>query len=117
MITEVIIKGIIPGLNGKQGLIREHFRAAKKRRDLYKVLIRSQTTNRHKGKVIIRYIGYKSILMDWDNFAASFKHIGDALVSNKVIKDDKPAIVVQFLPEQIKSKRIEQKVVIIIEDY
>jgi flavoprotein len=55
--------------------------------------------------------------MDWDNFAASFKHIGDALVSNKVIKDDKPGVVVQFLPEQIKCKRVEQKVVIIIEDY
>ena len=117
MITEVVIKGVIPGLNGKQGLIREHFRNAKKRRDLYKVLIRSQTNNRHKGKVIIRYIGYKTILMDWDNFAASFKHIGDALVSNKVIKDDKPAVVIQFLPEQIKCKRVEQKVIIIIEDY
>ncbi len=117
MRTEVTIKGVIPGLNGKQGLIREHFRNAKKRRDLYKVLIRAQTNNRHKGKVIIRYIGYKTILMDWDNFAASFKHIGDALVSNKVIKDDKPAVVIQFLPEQIKCKRVEQKVVIIIEDY
>jgi len=117
MITEVVIKGVIPGLNGKQGLIREHFRNAKKRRDLYKVLISAQTKNRHKGKVIIRYIGYKTILMDWDNFAASFKHIGDALVSNKVIKDDKPAVVIQFLPEQIKCKRIEQKVVIIVEDY
>ena len=117
MITEIVIKGIIPGLNGKHGLIREHFRNAKKRRDLYKVLIREQTKNKHKGKVIIKYIGYKSILMDWDNFAASFKHIGDALVSNKVIKDDKPGIVVQFLPEQIKCKRVEQRVVIIIEDY
>jgi len=117
MTTEIVIQGLIPGLNGSQGLIREHFMAAKKRRTLYKVLIRSQTNNRHKGKVTIRYIGYKSILADWDNFAASFKHIGDALVSNNVIKDDKPAVVIQFLPEQVKCKRIEQKVVIIIEDY
>jgi len=117
MITEIYLKGLIPGLNGTDGLIRENHWKAIKRRELYKVLIRSQTTNRHKGKVIIKYIGYKSILMDWDNFAASFKHIGDALVSNKIIKDDKPAVVVQFLPEQIKCKRIEQKVVIIIEDY
>lgn len=117
MRTEIVIKGLIPGLNGSQGLIREHHRAAKKRRNLYKVLIRAQTTNRHKGKVIIKYIGYKSILSDWDNFAASFKHLGDALVSNNIIKDDKPAVVHEFLPEQIKCKRIEQKVVIIIEDY
>lgn len=117
MRTEVYIKGIIPGLNGKDGLIRENHWNAKRRRDLYKVLIRSQTTNRHKGKVIIQYIGYKSILSDWDNFAASFKHLGDALVSNKIIKDDKPAIVVEFLPDQIKCKRVDQKVIIIIEDY
>jgi len=54
--------------------------------------------------------------MDWDNFSASFKHIGDALVDLGVIQDDKPSIVTQFLPQQIKSKRIDQKVVIIIED-
>ena len=116
MKTTILIKGIVHGMNGKHGLIREHFRTAKRKKELYKVLIRSQTTNQHKGKVKIRYIGYKSILMDWDNFAASFKHLGDALVSCKVIIDDKPAIVQEFIPEQIKSTRKEQKVVIIIED-
>ncbi len=116
MKTVLTIKGVIPGLNGKTGLIREHYRNAKKRKDLYRVLLRGQNPPKHKGKVIIRYIGYKTILMDWDNFSASFKHIGDALTDLGVIQDDKPSIVVQFLPEQIKCKRIEQRVEIIIED-
>lgn len=114
--TVLTIKGLIPGLNGKHGLMREHFRNAKKRKDLYRVLLSHQEYSKHKGKVTIRYIGYKSILADWDNFGASFKHIGDALVDLGIIVDDKPAIVTQFIPEQIKSKRVDQKVVIIIED-
>ena len=106
----------MPGLNGKHGLIREHFRNAKKRKNLYTILCREQNPNKHPGKVIIHYIGYKSILMDWDNFSASFKHIGDALVDLGVIVDDKPSIVTKFLPQQIKSKRVNQRVEIIIED-
>ena len=58
MITKLTIKGVIPGLNGKTGLIREHYRNAKKRKDLYRVLLRGQNPPKHKGKVIIRYIGY-----------------------------------------------------------
>jgi len=116
MRTVITIKGIVPGLNGKHGLIREHFRNAKKRKNLYTILCREQNPNKHPGKVIIHYIGYKSILMDWDNFSASFKHIGDALVDLGVIVDDKPSIVTKFLPQQIKSKRVNQRVEIIIED-
>ena len=117
MRTIIEIKGVIPGLNGNDGLIREHWGAAKKRKTKYQLLIRSQTKNRHTGAVRIQYIGYKSILMDWDNFAASFKHIGDSLVNAKVIVDDKPGIIVQFLPDQIKCKRKDQKIVVIIDDY
>ena len=55
--------------------------------------------------------------MDWDNFSASFKHIGDALVKAGVIQDDNPQIIVDFLPKQVKvSKRKQQRVEIIIKD-
>jgi len=116
MKTVIEIKGVIPGLNGSDGLIREHWATAKKNKTKYLYLIRSQTKNRHKGAVRIQYIGYKSILMDWDNFAASFKHIGDSLVDSKVIVDDKPDIIVDFIPFQKKCSRKEQKIVVIIED-
>lgn len=117
METIIQIDGVVDGLNGKNGLIRQHFHQAKITREKYLFIIMSQTRNRHKGKVVVEYIGYKIRLMDWDNFSASFKHIGDALVKANVLTDDNPKIIVQFLPEQIKvSKRIEQKVIIKIKD-
>lgn len=114
--TIIIIPGIVDGMNGKNGLIRENYHAAKAKKQKYAYMIRSQTRNRHPGKVSICYIGYKSVLMDWDNFAASFKHIGDALVKTGVIKDDNPEIVRPFKIMQIKTPRKEQRVEIIIKD-
>ncbi len=114
------IDGIISGLNGDKGLMRAHWSETKRMKNIYAEIIRIDILNKkvhsHPGKVKIRYIGYKSHLMDWDNFCSSFKHIGDALVEARVIVDDKPSIVIQFLPEQIKCKRVDQKVIIIIED-
>ena len=79
--------------------------------------VREKKVRKHEGKVTIQFIGYKSVLMDWDNFCSSFKHIGDALVKSKIIIDDKPSVVIQFIPQQIKCKRVEQKVIVIIKDY
>jgi len=117
----IVIDGLVAGLNGSDGLMRSHWSDTKKKKDLYKFIIgdhlRENKARKHEGKVTVQYIGYKSILMDWDNFCSSFKHIGDALVEKEIISDDKPAIVVQFIPQQIKCKRDEQKVIIIIKDY
>lgn len=117
MTTELILNELVAGLNGKNGLIRQHFHQAKKTRDRYRLIFLSQTKNKHRGQVIIEYIGYKCRLMDWDNFSASFKHIGDALVKAKIIKDDNPKIVTDFKVQQIKvSKLSEQKTIIKIKD-
>ena len=116
METVIIIEGLIAGLNGADGLMREHFRQGIKKKEKYQRLIRSQTKNRHLGQVSITYIGYKSVLMDWDNFAASFKYLGDSLVKTKVIVDDNPKIVRPFIVQQIKCKRKDQRVEIIIRD-
>lgn len=117
----IVIDGLVAGLNGDKGLMRSHWSDTKKKKDLYKFIIgdhlRDNKARKHEGRITIQYIGYKSVLMDWDNFCSSFKHIGDSLVEKKIIKDDKPSIVIQFIPQQIKCKRDEQKVVIIIKDY
>ena len=114
------IQGLIPGLNGDKGLMRSHWATVKKMKETYSSIISnhliSGKVKRHSGAVQIEYIGYKSILMDWDNFCSSFKHIGDALVDCQIITDDNPSIVHKFLPNQIKCKRESQKVVIIITD-
>lgn len=114
------IPGIVAGLNGSKGLMRGHWSNTKKQKDLYCQIIKDELTagklRRHEGKVKVTYIGYKSALMDWDNFCASFKHIGDSLVKQKIIKEDNPKIVVEFIPKQMKCKRIDQKVIVIIQD-
>lgn len=114
------IDGIVPGLNGDKGLMRNHWSNIKRIKNIYKEIIRLHLKDgkitKHEGKVNITYIGYKSILMDWDNFCSSFKHIGDSLVKANIITDDKPSIVIKFTPQQIKCKRIEQKIVVIIEN-
>jgi hypothetical protein len=116
METTIIIEGVIPGLNGSNGLMQQHYRKAMAQKKIYQAIIRSQTKNKHLGQVSIDYIGYKSVLMDWDNFCASFKHIGDSLVECGVIVDDNPKIVRPFRVQQIKCKRIDQRVEIVIRD-
>lgn len=116
----ITIPGIVDGLNGGKGLMRGHWTQWKKLKQLYMTIIYDQMAKgvirKHLGKVKVTYIGYKSVLMDWDNFGASFKHIGDAMVKCGVIADDKPSVVVEFLPKQEKVKRVDQRVVIIVED-
>jgi len=116
----LVIHGIVAGLNGSKGLMRSHWSNIKKQKTLFCQIIQQHLTEdkvrKHTGQVTIEYIGYKSSFMDWDNFCASFKHIGDSLQKMKIISDDNPKIVTQFIPSQIKCKREEQKVIIIIKD-
>lgn len=109
---------LTPGLNGSDGLIRGHFFAAKKRKDALYVIMRSWRNKGFvfSGKVKIEYIRYSNRLMDWDNAAASFKHIGDAMVMAGIIKDDNPAVVVEFIPRQFKVKKAEERTEIVITD-
>ena len=117
MITKIVLTERVPGLNGDDGLIRENYHAAKKRKTKLKILMLEQTGNRHKGKVEVTYTRYAVQLMDWDNHGASFKHIGDALQSAKIIKEDKPSVLVDFNPRQVKVQtRKEQRIEIIIKD-
>ncbi|MEQ9091830.1 MAG: hypothetical protein RIE52_12110 [Balneola sp.] len=95
---------VLPGLNGKGGLIREHYHAKKKRKDDLYWIIRQAKPKLHGDKVIITYTRASVIAPDWDNLSASFKHWGDCLVDAGVIKDDKPSVVVEFKPRWEKAK-------------
>lgn len=112
----ITIPELVPGLNGPGGLIREHFRTAAKRKDRYCVLF-STCRKKFPGPVDIVYTRYCTHLMDWDNAAASFKHIGDALVKCGIIKDDKPGIIISFTPRQVKVKtKKEERITILISE-
>lgn len=113
-----ILPFITPGLNGPDGLMRQHFHKTKPLKDKLTALILSQRPRGHcviTAPCRVTYIRHTSTLMDWDNACASFKHIGDALVAAKIIVDDNPTVLAEFIPKQIKCKRKEHKTQIIIE--
>lgn len=118
-VLTIEIPGIVPGLNGDKGLMRSHWSETKKMKKLYSQIIKDQLPCRYRfeGAVSIEYVGYKSSLMDWDNFAASAKFPLDSLVKCGVIKDDNPKIVKEFIPKQVKVCRAKQRVVVIIKNY
>lgn len=112
--VKIVIPEVVPMLNGKDGLIREHWGAAKKRKNRYWAYIRSQTSERFTGRVSIDFTRYGTREPDWDNLCASFKHLGDSLVDAKVITDDKPSVIAEFRPHFVKCKQKEQRTEIII---
>jgi hypothetical protein len=98
----ITIPILIPGLNGSDGLMQEHFSKVIKKKEQYEAMLLSLRLYKHPGKVRITWTRYTHNLMDWDNHGASFKHIGDSLVAVGCIKDDMPEIVVEFIPKQIR---------------
>ena len=103
MIT-ITIDEVAPMLNGSKGLKNMHFQVYRKLRDRWIWLIASQTRQKIKGKVRVIYTRSSVIAPDWDNISASFKPIGDALVTNGVIEDDNPMVVTEFIPRWRKAK-------------
>jgi len=104
MEIKITIDEVAPMLNGSNGLKNMHYRNYMKLRDKWAWLIRSATTAKFKGKVRIEYVRASVSPPDWDNISASFKPIGDALVTNGVIEDDNPMVVTEFIPRWRKAK-------------
>lgn len=111
---KIVINGIIPGLNGSNGLMQKHWTKNKNIKEGYISLIGQQKTISFDCPVEIHYTGYKTKFMDWDNFCASFKHLGDGLAACGIIKDDSPETIKHFIPHQVKCKRKDQRVEILI---
>ena len=91
-----------PGLNGGSGMIRAAWEGRRKEQDHWKLLVMEALEGRRplfeRCVVIFERRSYQ--VMDWDNCAASFKLLGDAMVQVGVLKDDGPAVVLMFLPLQ-----------------
>ena len=110
-----ILNKLVPGMNGSDGLLREHWTNRKKRKLKYMNIFRSQVKCIYKGTVSIDYVRYCCRFMDWDNMGASFKCVGDALVGLGILGDDGPEVIRYFRLEQKKvHRRCEEMVEIII---
>lgn len=113
--TKIDLPYLMPGLNGTEGLMRQHYREAAKKRERLAWEIRSQKEEPTIYEPVpVTYIRHTARLMDWDNACASFKYIGDALTEAGIIGDDSPKIIAEFIPRQIKCRENEQRTEIII---
>lgn len=107
------------GLNGPDGLIREHYMVAKRKKAMLRLLFLSQRPKGHiaiDSPVRVIYTRYCSQFMDWDNACASFKYIGDSLKTAGIIADDSPKVIAEFDPRQVLVKRGNEHIVIEIKN-
>lgn len=109
METTITLFQKVPGLNGSDGLMQEHFHKKKERVKNLIMEIKANSLNKHKGPVQVTYTRHTCQPMDWDNHCASFKHVGDALVKSGTITDDNPSVLRIFRPRQVKVKKKEEQ--------
>lgn len=101
-----IIPVLPPGLNSKNGLIRQHWSQRNKMKKLYANYLIPQIKTKFNTKVKIIYTRFSTHPMDYDNHGASFKLIGDALKDLNVIPDDNPKYISKLI---LKQKKVSKK--------
>ncbi|CAG5001701.1 hypothetical protein DYBT9275_02724 [Dyadobacter sp. CECT 9275] len=117
MTTEITFPGNIPGMNGKNGLLRTNWRKRNRIRDKWIWHVKAATKNKHPGQVKLLLTRYGfSTPLDYDNLVATGKILIDAMVHAGVIVDDKPAIISEREYVQVKTSKDGQKTVITITD-
>ena len=108
----VALPRLLAGLNGKDGLIRQHHHQATKQKDeilAYVKSMRHGTFGKARVKVICTR-HYCGTPMDFDNAAASFKYLLDAIVKAGIIADDGPKTIEEWTVRQVRAaSRKEQK--------
>lgn len=115
---KVSINKLLPGLNGKDGLIRQsHFKATKVKAGLLELVKagRHGTFGQARVKIICtRY--YCGMAMDFDNASASFKYLVDAIVKAGIIYDDSPKTIEEWTVRQVsvESRKLQKMEVEII---
>lgn len=112
MRCSITLVGLFPGINGSNGLKREHWTKYRDRKLALGWRLRIMDIPKFLEKVQIKLIFYHSILADEDSLTSRFKIIGDCLVDMGVLIDDSPKYVTIEKPIQIKSRRKEQKMII-----
>lgn len=111
----VTLPRLLPGLNGSNGLMRQHYREAAKVKDDLLAWVKRQRypTFGDSRVVVVCTRHYCGTAMDFDNCAASVKYPMDALVKAGVIADDGPKTIETMAFRQVRcGSRKEQKMTI-----
>ncbi len=119
MKTELIINEKVPSNNGPNGLLRMHWRERKKIKIRWFYEFKSQTQNRHTGRVKIHIVHYYrgKPIADYDNLVSTCKLIFDVLTDTAVIVDDNQLItnIPTFEQKRVKDPK-EVRTVITVSD-
>lgn len=111
----ITLAGVIKGLNGSSGLMQQHWGKSRKEKEQFTARIKALNPPQFPGPVRLTYTRHTVRLMDWDNMASTAKHPFDGLKHNKVVVDDSPEYIVEFIPKQFKSRNKDQRTEIFIE--
>ena len=105
------VEGSPPSLNGPGGLMRMHWDAKRKMKELWTFLLLEAMSpeeiemfkHRRFKRCRVVYTRHTThhVGLDWDNMAASFKLLGDSLEDLNVLKDDSPKVIADFSPRQV----------------
>lgn len=109
MTTHLLIPEHVPSLNGKGGMLRAHWSKKKKIIDRYIWFFRSQTQNRHAGRVRLVVTRMCRRPLDYDNLVSCYKYHLDAIVRAGIITDDGPTVILESKYEQVRVGRDEQQ--------
>lgn len=111
----IIFAGVIHGLNGSKGLMQQHWAMARKEKEKFTARVKSLNPPQITGQVRLTMIRHTVRFMDIDNLCSTIKLPLDAIRNNKVIQDDGPEIIAEFIPRQVKCRRKDQRTEILIE--
>lgn len=118
MTTEIVFRGVVPGNNGKNGLIRMNRwdRTALKNNMILTAL--AARNGKHPGPVRMELVRHSiGSDMDYDNLVSTGKLILDAIVKANIIIDDRKTIIVERDYSQTRAiNRQSQMTVVSITD-
>lgn len=102
--TELVFMGKVPGMNGRDGLIRMGHRRKKTLRDRYQLLAMAQKVREHTGPVRVELIRHSiGRPMDYPNLVSTEKLLLDAIVLAKILPDDNNKVIVERIFTQTRA--------------
>ena len=113
--VKITLAGLIPGLNGRNGLMSEHWTNRLKRKKAMMWRLTALNPPKFKDIVSISFKSFVSQLSDTeDNLPSKRKVLYDCFSTLGIISGDSPEFIKSIPPEQFKCRRKNQRVEIII---
>jgi hypothetical protein len=101
---EIAFNCVVPGNNGKGGLLRAHWTERGRLLGQYEWMVTAARLRPMAGPIRLELVRYSiGPQMDFDNLVSTGKLLVDALVRCQILEDDKPAVIAQRDYRQAKA--------------